>query len=273
MNPRALIAILLLSGLTYAGYDFWQQRKQDEEANRVVTPLSSALGKEVPLITIERMHRDDPSGPTVLDYDTPKVKILSDHTAADRANAYIARFVEDAVGRFSSELKRGTVTASTSASMINTFTMNAKVLLTTPRIITIAFTESTMLAQIPHPQKFVRYITFDLMHAKVIESKDLFIGTDTMTRIATQISKLESAKALSPTQINQSLLRDDQHALNKNGLLISVDTEEDPTTRTRTSVEFVLPFSSVNQYINPDIRNAILTEQDNIRMAEPETGS
>jgi hypothetical protein len=108
------------------------------------------------------------------------------------------------------------------------------------------------------------------MQAKVIESKDLFVGTDTMTRIASQISNLENAKSLSPDQINQSLLRDDQHAVSKDGLLLSIDTEVDPTTKTRTSAEFVLPFSTVDQFINPDIRKAVLTEQDNIQMALPE---
>lgn len=270
MNLRALTIVILLSGCALTGYYFWRQHVENEEANSVVTPLSSALGKEVPLITIEHSVRDNPAALTVINIDTPKINILSDHTAADRANAYISRFIDDTLGRFNDESRRGAGSLATSSAMINTFTLNAKILLATPRIVTIAFTESTMLAQILHPEKFVRYITFDLMHAKVVESKDLFVGTDAMTLIASQLAKLDSAKGLSLEQISQSLLRDDQHALTKEGLLVSVDTETDSVTHTRSSREFALPLNTIDSYISEEIKRAVLTGQENIRMAEPE---
>jgi hypothetical protein len=130
-----------------------------------------------------------------------------------------------------------------------------------------------MLAQIAHPEKYVRYITFDLLQAKVIESNDLFEGTEAMTQVAILLSKLEHAKNLSLDQINQSLLRDDQHALTKDGLLLSIDIGEDDITSTRSSLEFVLPYKTVERYIKKDIRDAVLSEQENIRMAEPESGT
>jgi hypothetical protein len=272
MYSRAIIIIIIfLSGLTYAGYHFWQLRAEQDAAQDTSVPLSTALGKEVPLITIEHTEHDDTATLIVENYDTPKVRILSDPVAADRANAYISRYIEDILQRFSDESHRGAQGTATSSAVINTFTLNAQLLLATPRLITIAFTESTMLAQIPHPEKFVRYITFDLMQAKPVETKDMFVGTDSLTRIASKISSLPDAKSLSREQIDKSLLRDDQHAITKDGLRISIDTDEDPTTRTRSSVEVTLPLSDVSEFINKDIQNAIRTEQDNIRMAEPES--
>lgn len=271
MNLRALIGIIILAGSTYAGYYFWVVRAQQESANAPITPLSTALGKEVPLITIEHTTKDDSAALIVENIDTPHVRILSDTVAADRVNAYFARFIDDTVHHFRDETKRGAITSTSSAPTINTFTLSAKVLLATPRLITIAFTESTMLAQIQHPQKFIRYITFDLMQTKVVEAKDLFEGTEAMTRIASQLSTLDAAKSLTLDAINQALLRDDQHAVSKDGLLVSVDTEEDPLTKTRSSLEFTLPYKTIDKYIKSEIKQAILTEQDNIRMAEPES--
>lgn len=270
MSTRALITIILITAATYGGYYIWQQRIDQEESVAHTSPMSTALGKEVPLVTIVHKTSDDPATLTVLNIDTPQIKIVSDPVAADRANAYIARFIDDAHSRFINESARGKGTLATSSAAINTFTLNTKVLLATPRLITLAITESTMLAQIPHPEKYVRYITFDLMQAKVIESIDLFEGTEAMTQIAIQLSKLENAKNLTLDQINQSLLRDDQHAFTKDGLLLSIDIGEDDVTSTRSSLEFVLPEKTVGQYIKDDIKKAVLTEQENIRMAELE---
>lgn len=273
MTPRALTTVIIIAALGCGAYYVWSERQEREESALGVTPISSALGKEVPLITITHTTNDDPKTLTVLNIDTPKIQIFSDPVAADRANAYIARFIDDAHARFVSESARGKSSRATSSAAINTFTLNTKVLLTTPRLITLAITESTMLAQIAHPEKYVRYITFDLLQAKVIESKDLFEGTEAMTQVAILLSKLDNAKNLPLDQINQSLLRDDQHALTRDGLLLSIDIGEDDVTSTRSSLEFILPYKTIEQYIKKDIRDAVLSEQENIRMAEPEQGT
>ncbi len=270
MSLRALFTIILLFAGVYLAFHVITSRNEQEEASAHTTPLSTALGKEVPLITISHTTKDEPATLTVLNYDTPKILIYSDPVAADRANAYIARFIDDAIGRFRSESKRGNTNASTTIGTLNTFTLSSKVLLATPRIISIAVTESTMLAQIPHPEQYVRYITFDLMQAKALEAKDLFAGNDAMMNTALLLSKQENAKGLSSAAINQALLRDDQHALSRDGLLVSVDKDPDPNTATRSSIEFILPYNAIERYISKDIKEAVRTEQENIRMAEPE---
>lgn len=270
MYTRALIAMLFIAGLLYAGHYFWAQRLAQEAEAENATSLSTALGKEVPLITIEHSERDDPTALIVQSIDTPKVKILSDPTTADRANAYIARFIEDTLDRFRDESVRGAQSVSTSTVTINTLTLSAKVLLVTPKLLTIVFTESTMLAQIPHPQKFTRYITFDLLLAKPVESKDLFTSTGVIAQITDAALTLDDTHLLKREQIEQSLTRDDQHALIKDGLLLSIDTDEDPTTKTRTSRELLLPFATIDGFINKEIRGILLSEQEDIRMATPD---
>lgn len=260
-----LILIILL-GLIF-GYSKYKENKQAE-----LSTSKDTSNYQLPLIKIATNNEDDSTKKVRLIIGKPIVSILDNNEAASRANSYIERFVLDQKELFYKKVEVDNNSTSSIQNILNTFSLTPKILNVTPKIFIIRFDQSSLFAHKSKSDNLVHYIMFDLDNGKPITFDNLFSNVESINELKKYIQSnnlnelLENDEITSAVKINNHILVD------FDGLTIVLDKEEFDFG-SAASIEKTIPLLAIENIIDPDLKEMLLTEKEYIRMSEPEKES
>jgi hypothetical protein len=259
----AMILILGL-GISYILLDEW--RYSEKEADQITEPLS---GKEVPLITINESDESDPSKNTIIKIGEPTISLMSNKTAAERANAYVMRFIADEREKYLFAENLDSATTTEQQNIASTFSLVPTVLLNTPKYITFRFMESRLFKHAQKTEQSIKYIIFDIERGAPVSATELFKDNLALSTIAQKFSALGGAR-LDHTNNEMAQLLQSKYALgiSSAGLHLSLNANTQGTNQDNTS-GITLPLATIANELREEVHLAIANEDKNIRMSEP----
>lgn len=260
------ISAVLIFGLGISYILLKEWRSTENENSQRSEPLS---GKEVALITIKERDESKPSQNTIVKISEPTVSLLSNKISAERANAYIQRFITDEYNRYSLAEAADNATTTEQQNIVGTFSLIPMVVLNTPKYITIRFMESSLQKHKQKADTSIQYIVFDMERGAPLSLPDLLkdsAASDTITKEFAGL--ITQNRNLTVEKIIQALKQKHSFGLSANGLALSINIEESDTGAI-THEELTLPMEKISEILHDDVKKAIENEGENIRMSEP----
>lgn len=266
-NKSKFVIILLILGLM-GGYYFYRKQK-DAEQEMIASTYKS--NHELPLITISTKNEDDASTKTRLIIGTPVVDILDNKDASERANSYIIRFISDQKEYFLKKATEDRSSTSTEQNAFSALSINPEIILVTPKVFGLKFNQSALYIHHPRADQIIRYILFDLENGKPITFDEIFPKQEVIKTIEEyNIAKNGSVASSTYSNFSGILTMNNQIMLSQKGFEFIVDSTDLVDKSISSKVEIV-PLAIVDSYIDPNIKELLLSEEEYIRMSEPET--
>ncbi len=270
MNNKSKFVVILLVLVVFGGYIFYKKQK---EAEIEMLTSSYKTNHELPLITISTKNEDDTLKKTRLIIGTPIVDILDNKEASDRANSYIIRFISDQKESFQKKIDEDKSSTSTEQNVFSALSITPEIILATPKVFILKFSQSSLYLHRAASDQFIRYIVFDLDNGLPITFEEMFPKTESISAISEYLIAKSGTSTLAIDTSIASVFKANNHImLTEEGLTVSIDTinvaDKSITSRTET-----IPLPIIESYIDPNIKEMLLSKEEFIRMSEPETAN
>lgn len=280
----ATILIISITLLSYVGYSplSYGPTNSDGPTSSPSNTETALFDKfvEVPLATNLIRKELNPREHYSIDVHYPSIHLVSNQNLAMKTNTVIATFVEDIIQKFERnvlEMNQEDFKIITTSDLTMRWTPE----LLSPKIISIRFDISEYVAGAAHPNSEVKILNYDIEQHAFISTTEFFASsTEGLSFLANfSLSTLRDASRSAANNTDSELLTNGTRptpdnyanvAINKAGLKIFFNPYQ-IAAYARGSQELQVPLSELQEYLAPDILEAIRLGNTNFREAIPET--
>lgn len=276
----AIIAVIAAGALFYfltQSSSVESKKTSDTKADIDATHTSPEVFTEIPLVTKKVITASDPTHHYTINVTYPEVSLATHEALAAAANDVIEKYVNDIVADFKSSATGEDITPDPNDASDLTVEFTSELL--APTLISIRFDESAYMQGAAHPNNQARVLNYNIANKTVISTAGLFASSTQALPFLSDYTKVALRKQFTsegneeysgdlssgtePTAENFRAV-----AITKTGLLVIFNPYQ-VASYARGAPEVTIPYTDLDDVINPEIVDAIKAAKENIVEATP----